>query len=264
MTKNPAATLPGIRLEMTGRHFENCATNYRCPYFTKQGRRKVRAKQYLCLFLCSVYECIGTNDSQMGWPKKMLSDNGTNFVAAEKEICELVAQLDQNQIDRAIANKGIMWYGNPPLAPHFGGVFQSMIKSAEPAIAAVLPNADVDDEVLQTIFTGVKSLLNSRPQTTISDDPNDKLVLTPNHFIIGQMGEILFLRMWTQPYLMQRSVGDRLRVSAKQMEKMNERIYSTHRISKKSGFHQEEFKSTRGCCRNRFRYGKMSLDSWEN
>jgi hypothetical protein len=63
-----------------------------------------------------------------------------------------------------------------------------MIKSAKRAIAAVLPNADVNDEELQTVFTGVESLLNSRPLTTISDDPNDELVLTPNHFLIGQMG----------------------------------------------------------------------------
>ncbi|CAB4012465.1 Hypothetical predicted protein, partial [Paramuricea clavata] len=71
---------------------------------------------------------------------------------------------------------------------HFGGMFESMIKSAKQAIAAVLPNADVNDEELQTVFTGVESLLNSRPLTTISDDPNDELVLTPNHFLIGQMG----------------------------------------------------------------------------
>ena len=199
------APLPGIRLEMTGRPFENCATDYAGPYFTKQGRGKVRAKRYLCLFLCLQTHCchleMATSldvsgfmnalvrmTAKRGWPKKMLSDNGTNFVAAEKEIRALVAQLDQKQIERATANKGITWYWNPPVAPHFGGVFESMIKSAKRAIAAVLPNADVDDEELQTIFTGVESLLNSRPLTTISDDPNDELVLTPNHFLIGQMG----------------------------------------------------------------------------
>ena len=63
-----------------------------------------------------------------------------------------------------------------------------MIKSAKHAIAAVLPNADVNDEELQTAFQGVESLLNSRPLTTISDDPNDEPVLTPNHFLIGKMG----------------------------------------------------------------------------
>lgn len=199
------APLPGIRLEMTGRPFENCATDYGGPYFTKQGRGKARAKRYLCLFLCLQTHCchleMATSldvsgfmnalvrmTARRGWPKKMLSDNGTNFVAAEKEIRALVAQLDQKQIERATANKRITWYWNPPVAPHFGGVFESMIKSAKRAIAAVLPNADVDDEELQTIFTGVESLLNSRPLTTISDDPNDELVLTPNHFLIGQMG----------------------------------------------------------------------------
>ena len=199
------APLPGNRLEMTGRPFENCATDYGGPYITKQERRKVRAKRYLCLFLCLQTHCchleMATSldvsgfmnalvrmTARRGWPKKMLSDNGTNFVAAEKGIRALVAQLDQKQIERATANKGITWYWNPPVAPHFGGVFESMIKSAKRAIAAVLPNADVDDEELQTIFTGVESLLNSRPLTTISDDPNDELVLTPNHFLLGQMG----------------------------------------------------------------------------
>ena len=41
---------------------------------------------------------------------------------------------------------------------------------------------------METIFIGVESLLNSTPLTTVSDDPNDDLVLTPNHFQIGQMG----------------------------------------------------------------------------
>ena len=199
------APLPDIRLEMTGRPFENCATDYGGPYFTKHGRGKVRTKRYLCLFVCLQTHCCHPEmassldvsgfmnafvrmTARRGWPKKMLSDNGTNFVAAEKEIRALVEQLDQKQIERATANKGITWYWNPPAAPHFGGVFESMIKSAKRAIAAVLPNADVNDEDLQTIFTGVESLLNSRPLTTISDDPKDEVVLTPNHFLIGQMG----------------------------------------------------------------------------
>ena len=63
-----------------------------------------------------------------------------------------------------------------------------MIKSAKRAISAVRGDAEVTEEELETIFIGVESLLNSRPLTTISDDPNDELVLTQNHFLIGQMG----------------------------------------------------------------------------
>ena len=63
-----------------------------------------------------------------------------------------------------------------------------MIKSAKRATFAVLGGAEVNDEELEAIFIGVESLLNSRPLTAVSDDPNDDRVLTPNHFLIGQTG----------------------------------------------------------------------------
>ena len=63
-----------------------------------------------------------------------------------------------------------------------------MIKSSKRAIYAVLKDADINDGELQTTFIGVESLMNSRLLTTLSDDPNDEPVLTPNNFLIGQMG----------------------------------------------------------------------------
>ena len=64
-----------------------------------------------------------------------------------------------------------------------------MIKPAKPAINAVLGNAEVNDEKLEAVFVGVEGLLNLRPLTTGFDDPNNELVLTTNHFLIGQMGD---------------------------------------------------------------------------
>ena len=64
-----------------------------------------------------------------------------------------------------------------------------MIKSAKSAIFAVLGEAQVNDEEVQTIFIAVKSLLfmNSRPlKTTVTDYPNDDRVLIGNQFLIGQ------------------------------------------------------------------------------
>ena len=118
----------------------------------------------------------------------MLSDNGSNFVGAEKEFRELVGELDPDQVQSMTSNQGVNWYWNPPSAPHFGGVFEAMIKSSKRAIYAILKDADITDEELQTTFIGVESRMNSRPLTALSDDPNDKPVLTPNHFLIGQMG----------------------------------------------------------------------------
>lgn len=118
----------------------------------------------------------------------MLSDNGSNFVGAKKEIRELVGERDQDQVQHMTSNQGVNWYWNPPSASHFGGVLEAMIKLSKQAIYAILKDADITDEELQTTFIGVKSLMNSRLLTALSDDPNDEPVLTPNHLLMGQMG----------------------------------------------------------------------------
>ena len=126
--------------------------------------------------------------AQREWPQQMLSDNGTNFVSASRELQELVSAVDQDKIQWLTSNNGVSWKWNPPAAPHFGVVFESMIKSAQRAIFAVLGHAEVNGEELETIFVGVESLLNSRPLTAVSDDPNDDRVPTPYYFLIGLMG----------------------------------------------------------------------------
>ena len=63
-----------------------------------------------------------------------------------------------------------------------------MIKAAKRAVNALLGNADVTGEELTTAFTGTEALLNSRPLTYQSANPEDDIPLTPNHFLIGQIG----------------------------------------------------------------------------
>ena len=43
----------------------------------------------------------------------------------------------------------------------------------------------------------IEAILNSRPLIPLSDDPNDNLVLTPAHFIIGESTLLL-----TEPSLL--------------------------------------------------------------
>ena len=63
-----------------------------------------------------------------------------------------------------------------------------MIKSAKKAIRAVLGNATINDEELLSTIIGVEDLLNSRPITYQTANPEDDLPLTPNHFIHGRVG----------------------------------------------------------------------------
>lgn len=51
----------------------------------------------------------------------------------------------------------------------------------------VLGNVNVNDEEMMTTFIGVEALLNSRPLTYQSAHPKDALILTPNHFLHGQI-----------------------------------------------------------------------------
>ena len=126
--------------------------------------------------------------NRRGLPTEVLSDNGTNFISGERELRELVNALDCNKISKSVADKGIKWTFNPPLSPHFGGVHESLIKSAKRAIRAILSNADVNDEELETAFTGAESLINSRPLTYQTTNPKDDLPLTPNHLLHGRTG----------------------------------------------------------------------------
>ena len=124
-----------------------------------------------------------------GLPKEIISDNGTNFVGANKELLEITGQLVKDtNLKSLVIDKGIKWTFNPPYAPHFGGVFETMTKAAKRAVMAILGNADVTDEELMTAFTGAEALINSRPLTYQSADPEDDIPLTPNHLIHGQIG----------------------------------------------------------------------------
>ena len=122
--------------------------------------------------------------NRRGLPEEM-SDNGTNFVGANEELCELIKQIiKDSKVNESLVKQGVKWTFNPPYVPHFEGAFETMIKATKRAIIAILRNADDTDEELMTVFTGAESLINSRPLTYQSANPDDT-PLTPNHFLQG-------------------------------------------------------------------------------
>ena len=68
------------------------------------------------------------------------------------------------------------------------GVFESLVKVAKKTLKTIVENARLTDDELQTAIKEVEALLNSRPLTYEGTDPRDERVLTPNHFLIGQLG----------------------------------------------------------------------------
>ena len=94
---------------------------------------------------------------RMGMPKLVVSDNGTNFVRANKELKNILLKLDTNKIIEKTFKKFVEWHYNPPSAPHFGGVFEIMIKSAKRAMKSQIGNAEINDGEFFTIITSVES-----------------------------------------------------------------------------------------------------------
>lgn len=181
--------------------------DYTGPYLARQGRARTKAKRYLCLITCLA---TGAVHLEMSYSLDtdlfintftrvtsrrrrtltyVISDNGSNFVGADCEVQELVESFDQDRIIReSTKHHRIDWKFNPPSAPHFGGVFEALIKSAKKAIKAILGDADIKDEELHTAICGAERLLNSPPITYVGADPNNHSPLTPNHFLFGKLG----------------------------------------------------------------------------
>ena len=199
------APIPGIHLRFTFPPFDQTAVDYARPFTTVQGRGVHRQKRWLCLFtwlstrgvhlevafgldMDSFLDAFTHFTNRGGVPKEMVGDCGTNFVGAVNELKELFSELDQDKIQQSTAHRGVKWNFNPPGAPHFGGIHEAMIKSAKKAIYGVIGTNIVTDEELITPVAGAESLLNSRPLTYQSANPQDIVPLTPSHFLHGQLG----------------------------------------------------------------------------
>lgn len=50
----------------------------------------------------------------------------------------------------------------------------------------IIGNASLNYDEMSTVIAEIEAILNSRPISPMSDDPNDIRCLTPGHFLIGQ------------------------------------------------------------------------------
>ena len=71
--------------------------------------------------------------------------------------------MDRERITDDATNRGIRWNWNPPLSSHCGGVFELLIKVAKETLKAIVGNARLNDDELQTAFKEVEGLMSVRP-----------------------------------------------------------------------------------------------------
>ena len=203
------ADLPKERLTPYEPPFSYTGVDFFGPFYVKRGRGS--DKVYGCLFTCFTSRAVHIEDvsslqtdafiqalrrfiSNRGFPKEIWSDNGTNFTGADKEIRLAIGQWSQDHLNKCLLKDEIrcslcpllQWKFQPPSASHMNGVWERMIRSVRKTMKAILGNqhALIGLETLRTVFAEVVTILNSRPLTTNSDDPNDQEPLTPNHLLL--------------------------------------------------------------------------------
>jgi len=152
--------LPEERVKPT-RPFTNAGVDYAGPFYIKQGgqRSKVSTKAYVALFICLSTKAIHLElapdlstevyiaalrrfIARRGLCHNIYSDNGINFVGAEKEIKRIILDKESvESISNYASHQGIKFHFVPPCSPHMGGLWEAGVKSMKYHLRRVVGKA---------------------------------------------------------------------------------------------------------------------------
>ncbi len=151
--------------------------------FTCLATRAVHVELAQSMTAASFISALQRFTSRRGRPRIVYSDNGTNFVGAEREIREeLMSWIDK--VGLRAADHGIDWRFNPPHASHRGGATERMIRAVRRVLIAVTKDQLLTDEQMSTAVCEAERVVNDRPLTYVGDDPTDPEVITPAKLLL--------------------------------------------------------------------------------
>ena len=145
-TTQQMGNLPKDRVN-GGKVFSSVGTDLMGPIQIRCNRNSI--KRYVCIFTClssravhlEIVQSLEASAFLQAYrrfcnrrnvkPRNMYSDNGRNFVAADKEIKEGLNKWNQTILHDKLRQEETNWHFNPPCASHQGGFYEAFSDSSE-------------------------------------------------------------------------------------------------------------------------------------
>ena len=184
--------------------FTSTGVDYFGPFTIKgEVQKRTRGKCFGIIFTCLVSRAVHIDlspnystdgflqvlrrfSSIRGWPSKIFSDQGSQLVAASKELQALVKDLDKETIRRFGAQNNCEWSFCPADAPWQNGATEALIKTAKRNLCTAVGAQILSYSELQTVFAEITQLMNQRPIGVHPNDPEDGTYLSPNDLLLGR------------------------------------------------------------------------------
>ena len=203
--------LPAERVQ-PARPFSRAGVDYAGPYLLRTSRHRdyKSYKGYFVVFVCLAtkavhLEVVSSYDtesfigafrrfvSRRGPCSVLISDRGTNFVGADVELRKMYVEGSEffRSVGMALQPFITTWQFNPPGAPHFVGIWEAAVRLIKYHLKSVVGETILTYEEFATLLCQVEACLNSRPLTPLQKDTSELFVLTPAHFLIGEMSFLL-------------------------------------------------------------------------
>ncbi|XP_044573624.1 uncharacterized protein LOC123257752 [Drosophila ananassae] len=192
--------LPEDRLEAGRWAFKHTGLDYFGPLLVTVARH--REKLWVALFTCLTTRAIHlelahdlSTDSciiairnfvcRRGPVRKLRSDNGTNFVGADRESRRFGDVFETERIQSELSNRSIEWVFNSKSNPSEGGVWERMVQCVKRVLRHTLKEVTPRDHVLESLLIEAENIVISRPLTHLSVDADQESPLMPNDLLNG-------------------------------------------------------------------------------
>lgn len=167
------------------------------------GRGIKTTKGYVAVFVCMATKAIHLEvvsdltssafiaalrrmASRRGTPGHIFSDNGKNFVGANRLLQQEYQEIEKifnQEFSKEIVDMKIQWHFNAPLWPSAGGLWESAVKSLKFHLKRVIGEQKLTFEEMSTLLAQLEACLNTRPLYPLTEDPRDLDFLSPSHFL---------------------------------------------------------------------------------